>query len=81
MWNLKNNTNEYIYKTETDRHRKQTNGYQRGWGDKLGVWDQQTQTTIHKIDKEQGPTVQYTEPIIIYNGKESEIDIYIYVDI
>ena len=25
--------------------------------DKLGVWDQQIQTTIYKIDKQQGPTV------------------------
>jgi len=31
MWNLKYNTNELIYKTETDhRHRKQIYGYQRG---------------------------------------------------
>ena len=41
MWNLKSNPNESIYKTETQRHRQQTCGYQRqeGWGrDKLGVW-------------------------------------------
>ena len=31
MWNLKNDTNELIYKTETDsQHRKQTYGYHRG---------------------------------------------------
>ena len=30
MWNLKNNTNKFIYKTETDSHRKQIYGYQRG---------------------------------------------------
>ena len=30
MWNLKYDTNELIYKTETYRHRKQTYGYQRG---------------------------------------------------
>ena len=30
MWNLKTNTNELIYKTETNKHRKQTYGYQRG---------------------------------------------------
>ena len=30
MWNLKYDTNELIYKTETHRHRKQTYGYQRG---------------------------------------------------
>ena len=32
MWNLKNNTDEAIYKTETDSHRKQTYGYQRERG-------------------------------------------------
>ena len=39
---------------QTQRHRKQICGYQRGEGggrDKLGVWDQQIQTTIYKIDK------------------------------
>ena len=44
---------------QTHRHRKQTNGYQRGkveGRDKLGVWDQQIQTTIYKIDKQQDPT-------------------------
>ena len=30
--NLKNNTNESIYKTETCRHRKQSYGSQRGKG-------------------------------------------------
>ena len=31
VWNPKNNTNEYIYKTEqTQKHIKQTYGYQRG---------------------------------------------------
>jgi len=37
---LKNDANELICKTQTDRHRKQTYGYQRAyweWGDKLGV--------------------------------------------
>ena len=33
--------NPSIYRTETDSHRKQIYGYQRGKGgrDKLGVWD------------------------------------------
>ena len=30
MWNLRNNTNESIYKKQTQRHRKETYGYQRG---------------------------------------------------
>ena len=48
---------------QTHRHRKQTYGYQRGRAgrDKLGVWDQQIQTTVDKIDKQQGPTVQHKE--------------------
>ena len=30
MWNLKNKTNEFTYKTEIDsKHRKQTYNYQR----------------------------------------------------
>ena len=33
-----------------------TKGEIGGGKDKLGVWDYQAQTTIHKIDK-QGPTV------------------------
>ena len=45
-------------------------------GDKLGVWDQQIQTTIYKIDKQQGLTVDtenYIQYLVIsYNGKESE---------
>ena len=37
----KRNTNEFIYKIEAHRHRKQTYSYQRGkmGEDKLGVWD------------------------------------------
>ena len=30
MWNQKNNTNESLFKTETQRHRNQTHGYQKG---------------------------------------------------
>ena len=33
-------TNEFIYKTKMDRHRKQIYDYQKGkQGNKLGVWD------------------------------------------
>ena len=39
MCNLKYDTNELIYKTDS-RFRKQSYGYQRRkWEDKLGVWD------------------------------------------
>ena len=53
-WNLKRDTNELIYKTDSQT---QGTGLQvpkgKGWGrDKLvGVCDQQIQTTIYKIDK------------------------------
>ena len=51
--------NIFTKQKQTHKHRKQT--YEaikvesRG-KDKLGVWDQQMQTTIYKIDK-QGPTL------------------------
>ena len=33
-----------------------------GWGrDELGVWDQQMQTIIYRMDKQQGPIVQHRE--------------------
>ena len=62
MWNLKkNNTNELIYKTETDSQTsKQTYGYQRenvGGRDKLAVLDSHIHTTIYKIDSQLGPTL------------------------
>ena len=44
MWNLKYDTNELIYKTETDSQTQKTNLRlpERGWEqDKLEVWDQQ----------------------------------------
>ena len=50
--------NLFTKQKQTLRHRKQSYSYQRGRGrDKLGVWDLQIQTTIYKIDKQQGPTV------------------------
>ena len=43
MWNLKNDTNELTYKTETDSQTQKTNLWlSKGKGrrrDKLGVWD------------------------------------------
>ena len=59
MWNLiKNDTNELIYKAETDSDFK--NKLQRGnvgVRDKLGIWDEHIHTTINKIDNQQGSTV------------------------
>ena len=44
MGNLQNNTNQYIYKTETDSQTYKTNMVIKGerWAgrDKLGTWDQ-----------------------------------------
>ena len=45
---------------QTHRHREQTCGCQggRGWGrDGLGVWNEQLQIIIYRMDKQQGPTV------------------------
>ena len=49
---------------QTHRHKEQICGRQGGgeWErDKLGVQDQQIQTIIYTIDKQQGPTVQHKE--------------------
>ena len=67
--------NVYTEHQQTHRHRKQMYAYQRGeerGRDKLEVWDEQIQTTIHKIDKQPdllqsiGNYTQYL--VIIYNG-------------
>ena len=55
-----------LFTKQTHRHRKQTQGYQRGKlgggrRDRLGLWDWQMQTTVYKMDKQQGPTVQHRE--------------------
>lgn len=51
-------TNELIYKIDTDPQTEQTNMVtkgKKGWErDKLGIWDEQRHTTICKIDKKQG---------------------------
>ena len=49
---------------QTHRHREQTCGFQGGRGqgrEDLGVWDQQMQTIMYRMDKQQGPTVQHRE--------------------
>ena len=54
MCGIRNDTNELIYKTETDLQTEKTNlqlPKGKGQGGMSGVWDQQMQTTIHKIDK------------------------------
>ena len=51
-------------KQKTQMHREQTGGCQEGGGwerDGFGVWGQQMQTTIQRMDKQQGPTEQHRE--------------------
>ena len=53
-WNQTDDTNELVYKTEIDSQAQKTNTAIKraaGWGDKLGVWNQQIHTSIYKIDK------------------------------
>ena len=65
MWNLKYDTNEAIYKTETDSQTQRTDL----WLPKRVTWEgmdwefggQQMQTIIYRMDKQQGPTVQHRE--------------------
>ena len=57
---------------QTHRHREQTCGCQGGgrWRrDGVGVWDQQMQTIIYRMDKQQGPTVQHRELYSIFYDK------------
>ena len=64
MQNLKNKTNELIYKAETDSQTQKPNLWLRngkGERDKLGIQDQQIHPTTYKTDEEQRPTVQHKE--------------------
>ena len=71
MWNLKYNTNESIYKTERDSQTQKTNFWlpkgKGKWGGKIKNMGltKQIQTTVHKIDKQQGLTVQQRELYLI----------------
>ena len=58
MWNIKQDTNVLIYKT----NRLMVAKGEEEWGRvELGVQDQQMQTIIYRMDKQQGPTLQYRE--------------------
>ena len=49
---------------QTHRHREQICGCQGGggWGmDGVGIWVQQMQTIIYRMDKQQGPAIQHKE--------------------
>ena len=56
--------NQSMKQKKTHRYREQTCGCQGGggWGrDGVGVWGQQMQTIIYRMDEQQGPTVQHRE--------------------
>ena len=58
MWNIKNNTNELIYKTETDSQTYKTNLWsQRGKAGGINKEYGINRYTIYKIVKQQGFTV------------------------
>ena len=76
MWNLNYDTNEFIYETETDSQKQRTDLWlprgrwvREGW---VGSWGQQIQTSIYRLDKQQGPTIQHRElySVSVNNGKE-----------
>ena len=52
MWNLKNDTNEWIYKTDSQIHKLMIPKGKGEGKDKLGIWDKHIQTTKCKIDKQ-----------------------------
>ena len=85
MCNLKYDTNELIYKIETYSQAQETNLWLlkgKRWGtDKLGVWDQQIQTTVYKIHKEQIPaysTGKCTQYLIMNRNEIEHEKEYIY---
>ena len=72
MWNLKYDTNELIYKTETDPQTQRTDedgsqeegGVGEGWIGSLGLADTMLYIAyiyIYRMDKQQSPTVQHRE--------------------
>ena len=70
---------------QTHRYKEQTYGFPGKSGrDGLGVWDQQMQTIIQRMDKYQGTSVQHRELYSIscdkpqWNGNEHEkVQLYI----
>ena len=63
--------NSFMKKKQTHSHRKLTYAYKGSkWGmDKSEMLDQQIRTTIYKIHKQQGLTVQHRELYSIYFNK------------
>ena len=88
MWNKKNDTNEFIYKTETDSQTQKTNVQlpkEKVWQGRI---NQEFGSNIHALlyIKQQGPTVQHKSLYSIFDNNIQEkslkkniyIHIYIY---
>ena len=64
-----NNTNELIYRIEKDLQTQKTNLWlpkeKEDAGGKLGDWDQQIQTIIYKVDKQQAPTIYIAQGTVL----------------
>ena len=72
MWNLKSDTSEPIYETETESWAQRIDWLPSrvSWErDGVGVCDQQMQAFIWRMDKQQGPTVQHREVYSILYDK------------
>ena len=62
MWNKKYDTNELIYKIETNSKTWKTNQRRQVVGrDELGVWDWHMHTIVYGIDGQWGPYVSDRE--------------------
>ena len=82
MWNLEYDTNQRISETITDSDIENRLAVAKEWQQVVerregkGVWEQQRQTVIHKMDKHQYPTGQhrelYTMSVTNHSGKEYE---------
>ena len=81
MWNLKYDTNELIYETETDSYRGQTCGYQGAGGEDGKGMDQKFKSSRYKLLYKEwsknkvllyriGNYIQH--PVISHNRKEQE---------
>ena len=51
-----NNTNEFIYKMETDSQKTTVSKKEQRTGGINWEWENHTHTTIYKINNQQGPT-------------------------
>ena len=72
MWNLKYDTNEPTYLRKRKRLIENRLWFPKsGEKGQAGVWDEQMQTIIYKMDKQESPTIQHRELYPISNNKPS----------